>query len=174
MNLLPTTESEDMFEKAVKERSLVSMRSLDDEIGPKRVNEFNKILRSITSDMESKARVRSENHNNPVEGEHKKRKGDSSLDVPHNARTTTSRKQRPKSSVITMGNNRVSQPGSQYYFPKQMLRQADIDMGVLHLDGIDDHKRDIYKWLKVGCKEPNIRKRVRAKIVSILNDVVLV
>ena len=55
--------------------------------------------------------------------------------------------------------------------PKGLLREVDMNLGILHLDGLEEHKRDIYKWLKVTCTHPNIRKKVRAKLISILRDV---
>ena len=35
---------------------------------------------------------------------------------------------------------------------KMIINRVLLDMKIVHEDKVEDHKRDIYKWLKVSCK----------------------
>ena len=65
----------------------------------------------------------------------------------------------------------LSKLGNEGSIFRDILKEADLEMKIAHEDNLEDHKRDIYKWLKVTCKFPNIRLKVRAKLISILKDV---
>ena len=60
--------------------------------------------------------------------------------------------------ITEINDSRNKRPASAYVKPediplyRRVIREIDYDLRLRHDDGLPEHKRDIYQWLKVTCK----------------------